>query len=132
MKRIYADTENLHLVDHSEDLIIESEVAKKDNSSADDVLLKVIYALDPVTFLPTGDLQVFMSEDASPEVRDYIQRNLMAATGTKPTDSGLSVDEMHALSRHAGESRDAYISRMNDYFVNIHKASVASKESKSD
>lgn len=121
-KRIYNDTAALHSVDHSLDEPLQVEVLKKDTVNPDDVLFKVIYSLDPETGLPKGDLQMFLSVDTSPEVKDFIQKNLLRPSAEKPKDSGLSVDEMNALSRHPGEQRDAYISRMNDYFASMREA----------
>ena len=124
-KRIYNDTAALHAVNHKKDFVQLPEQLNKDNKSSDDVLIKYIYAEDPRTGLPRGDMQLFMSVDASPEVKDYIAKNLMQPTSQKPVDSGLSVDEMNALSRHAGESRDSYISRMNEYFTQMREANIA-------
>lgn len=121
-KRIYNDTVALHAVDHSLDEPLAEVIEKKDTVNPDEVLFKVIYALDPETGLPKGDLQMFLSVETSPEVRDFIQKNLMRPSVEKPKDCGLSIDEMNALSRHPGENRDAYISRMNDYFVNMREA----------
>lgn len=118
--RVYNDTEAVHALDKSKNRPLVIEDLKKDTVSSDDVLLKVIYAADPVTLLPSGDLQVFMSAEASPEVKDYISKNLMRPQQVeKPKDTGLSVDEMHALTRSPSESRDEYVARMNNYFHNL-------------
>lgn len=56
-------------------------VLKEDTKSQVDAVLDSIFAIDPRTKLPVGDLGVFTNKNTSDEVRRYIQDNLLADNG---------------------------------------------------
>ena len=97
------------------------------------VLFDKIFAVNPVTNLPDGDIAVFMSENTSPEIKAFIQSQLMSPNGQKSDTSydGLSDDDLSVLSRGADESLTAYASRMRSVIYQQVKAEKA-KQSKSD
>lgn len=85
-----------------------------DNISAKDNLFSQIYAVNPLTNLPQGDIAVFMNANTSPQVRDFIVNELMKPDGSEKATSfdGLSDDELYSLSRQHGEDIQAYKLRM--------------------
>lgn len=97
------------------------------------VLFDKIFAVNPVTNLPDGDIAVFMSENTSPEIKAFIQSQLMTPNGQQSDTSfaGLSDDDLSVLSRGADESLTAYASRMRSVIYQQVKAEKA-KQSKSD
>ena len=46
------------------------------NISPTDVLIKEIYAPDPRTGLPTGDIGYFVSDKGNPEIKQFILEQL--------------------------------------------------------
>ena len=85
-------------------------------------LFDMIFSVNPLTGLPQGDLALFMNENTSPEVRQYITQNLMSdnsagivpSVSAKDSDS-ISDDMIVELSRRDGESLGSYRDRMIDY-----------------
>ena len=54
-------------------------------------LLDIIYAIDEVTNLPKGDIALYLGKDTDPDIRKFIEDNLMAKSssvnlGTKGVD----------------------------------------------
>lgn len=85
---------------------VEVEKPVKDESP----VLSAVFAVDS-TGHPRSDALVYLSQDTSPEVRDYIVRNLLV--GNNPDtrsygDSGAVIDSM----RQFGESEEDYSSRL--------------------
>ena len=93
-------------------------------------LFDVVFGVDPRTKLPSGDLAMFMGDNVSPEVRDFISKNLM-----KPFDSnesggkydGLNDDDISLYTRGHDESLESYRSRMYDIVKSQSEARRASK-----
>ena len=102
------------------------EVPQVDRKDKYEELLDAIYSVDPRTGVPRGDLAVFMSKDANPEIRDFIQQNLLMDMSKE--DGSLSLpdsvrnafrrdvtdDDIAALSRNHDESADEYAKRLSD------------------
>lgn len=81
-------------------------------------LLDAIYALDPVTNLPSGDIACFVSANTSPEVKKFILDNIMCDTSKAalpPVPDGIDDDTAFYLSRGIDESVESYTSRLNKY-----------------
>lgn len=80
-----------------------------------DDIFSIIFSVNPKTKLPDGDIVQFMSEKTSPEIRDYIQRQLMNPIDL-PSDGGkydgLDDDTIAAYTRHSYESVTEYRDRM--------------------
>ena len=99
-----------------EPLVMPDKVDKSVNS--DDAVLKAIYAIDPISKKPTGDISAYMSDKTSPEVKAYIMQNLMqdmSSFANPAAPASLSEDDVLFLSRRPGESRDAYIERIAEF-----------------
>ena len=85
--------------------------------SATDNILRVIYAPDPRTNLPTGDLNYWVSDSVSSEIKEFIKANLfMDVSSAKNIHAanGLSDEDILALSRQPNESVEEYASRLNN------------------
>lgn len=100
------------------------DVKKKDSQ-----LLNYIYSVNPVTGLPQGDLAVYLGDKANPQVRAFIEMNLLQETensksGFKLPDEVLnkfrehiSDDDIAAFSRNHGETKEEYADRMKLYML---------------
>lgn len=91
------------------------QVEKSDSSYA---ILQSVYALDPVTKLPTGDIMCYLSSTTPPELKQYIMDNLMVDTSSAQLPSlpdGIDDDTAFALQRQPKESSDQYRLRVNNY-----------------
>lgn len=97
-----------------------------ETSSSTDELLNSIFAVDPVTMLPRGDVQVYMSDKVSPEIREFIRQNLMSPVKTSADISAkfgtLSDDEIAFFSRNSQESLGDYRQRLFDYISETMKS----------
>ena len=98
-----------------------------DVRNSDSQLLDYIYALDPVTSLPCGDLAIYLGDKANPEIRNFIEMNLLQPiapeAGSNMPDEvvnkfrTLSDDDVAFFSRSKSESREEYADRLKLYFV---------------
>ena len=96
----------------------DAEVAK----TPQDSLLSVIYAPDARTGLPTGDIQYYVSDRASEDVKQFILKNLMKDVSVAKNVAnpvGLSDDALLELSRGLFESVDDYVLRMQQQVDNF-------------
>lgn len=94
---------------------VEEKVEKKERNEKFESLLAEIYAVDPKTKLPVGDVSQYMSENTNPQIRDFIQTQLMSAFEPVGQSSKLSDDELVRYQRKSDESVRDYVSRMADY-----------------
>lgn len=102
---------------------------ESDVKEQNEVLLDYIYGLDPVTSLPCGDLAIYLGDKANPEIRNFIELNLMKervddkGSLSLPNDvlnkmrSVITDDDIAAFSRHHGESKEEYADRIKLYFL---------------
>ena len=96
--------------------IMPEKVEKTVNS--DDAVLTAIYAIDPISNKPTGDISAYMSDKTSPDVKAFIMQNLMqdmSSFANPAAPASLSEDDVLFLQRRNGESRDAYIHRVAEF-----------------
>lgn len=104
-----------------EDGFLEHEVYDKpvDVVRSEDSLFASIFTVNPVTKLPDGDLAMYMSDKTSPEVRMFIEQNLMRDLGeSSPVDSkDLSDDDIVKYARKHNESDGDYRKRIYDTLV---------------
>lgn len=78
-------------------------------------LLCEIYAVDPKTNLPIGDIGQYMSDNTNPQIRDFISKQLMSSMDAVGKSSELSDDDLIRYQRKSGESVRDYVARMADY-----------------
>lgn len=88
---------------------VEPEFDKKDSP-----VLNLIYAPDPVTGLPKGDYAIYLSDNTSPEVREYIRANLLRELPNAPALPDDQSDELFEYIRGTNESMSDYVARMNE------------------
>lgn len=100
-----------------------------DVKDKDSQLLDYIYALNPVSGLPQGDLAVYLGDKANPQIKAFIQANLMNEISEGKSEMNLSQDVLNkfretisdddiaAFSRNHGESKEEYADRMKLYFL---------------
>lgn len=80
--------------------------------------LKLVYAVNPKTKLPNGDLQYMVSDKSNPEVKRWVLENLMMDTGQSATPSltkGIDDDTILQLVRQPNEDRQSYANRVNQF-----------------
>lgn len=101
--------------------------------NSDTQLLNLIFSIDPITRLPCGDVQQYMSENVSPQIRDYIRQQFLQPNNAGVIDThGLSDDDISELSRRSGEDSYAYRDRMVYYLSSLRQSDVKSETSKTD
>lgn len=104
--------------DKSLEVVSNDLAAIEHKEKPSDALLKLIYAIDPLTNLPTGDLQYYVSDSVNPDIKAFVLQNLMfdASSVAQPkAPVGFSDDVAFELMRKTDESIDVYASRVNDY-----------------
>lgn len=100
-----------------------------DVRATDNQLMDYIFGLDPVTQLPCGDLAIYLGEKANPEVKQFIELNLLKERVDEkgnidlPQDvvngfrSVIKDDDVAAFSRNHGETKEEYADRLKLYFL---------------
>ena len=86
-----------------------------ETKSSVDLLLDSIFSTNPKTKLPDCDIQVFLGKAASPEVRRYIQDNLLADNGGVSDSSkygSLPDDVIADYARSSDETAYQYRDRI--------------------
>lgn len=82
------------------------------------VMFDNIFALDSRTKLPSCDVSVFMSENTSPEIKQFISQNLfresLVSDDSNLTD-GIDEDTLANLTRGVSESRSSYRDRVMEF-----------------
>lgn len=113
------------------------KVSAPDVKKKDSQLLNYIYSVNPVTGLPQGDLAVYLGDKANPQIRAFIEMNLLQETensksGFKMPDEvinkfreHISDDDIAALSRNHGESKEEYADRMKLYILQEKQKRIA-------
>ena len=96
-------------------------------SSEMDQLLKLVYAPDKRTHLPSGDLQVLASDSVNPQIADWVRKQLLQPVNDNSISSSIAGqqiddDTLLALTRNYGESSDSYINRCNNLLREWNKA----------
>lgn len=80
-----------------------------------DTILNEIFAVDPISGLPKGDIAYYLTSDANSQVRDWIKNNLLiprsVLSGADP--SKVSDDLIAECARQDGENLESYASRLS-------------------
>lgn len=101
-------------------------VSKNDVPQKLKQLVDVIYSVNPKLGYPQGDLAIWLSDNANPEIKDFIQRNLQMNSGESSsvemsTDlqnqlkRAISDDDIAAFSRRRDETSEEYSDRIYGY-----------------
>ena len=78
-------------------------------------LFDTIFSINPHTGLPSSDISAFLTDKVSPEIKDFIQKELLKPAQKVGASSDLSDDDLVRFSRQNGESVAAYKSRLLDF-----------------
>lgn len=126
------------------ELVFEHEVFEKLPPSPPEKgqeLFDTIFAINPLTRLPDGDIAVFMNENTSPEVRQYIQQQLMSALPQDAEMPSISDKDMEAFGgadgfdnfrRGENESLSDYRDRVIKFLQDVEKPVEVSPDGKSE
>ena len=121
--RQYRNLENIRFVNTPPVKIDVSDVRKKH-----DDLLDIIFAVDPITNMPSGSIEQYLSDKTSDDVRTFIERNLLidlpdtsSSVPSSLRDDLLKLDGefIAKVSRNSYEDRESYEQRVSSYFKEI-------------
>ena len=85
---------------------------KKDDSELQ-VILDEIFSVDPVTGFPRGDIAYYLSKDGNPQVKQWLEINLLKPRTTgNQTPKDVTDDMIIEMSRQRGESIEDYQTRL--------------------
>lgn len=113
----------------------------EDVKDPNDALLDLIFGVDPATGLPCGDLSVYLGKNANPEIKMYIENQLLterhdSAEGVSmPTEvvnkfGSLSDDDVAMFSRNHGESKEEYADRIRLFLASEKEKRARDKKQK--
>lgn len=101
------------------------------------LMLKEIFQVDPFTGFPRGDIQYYLSSEGNPQVKQWLENNLlkprMISTGSSL--EGVTDDMIAEFSRMSGESVDSYRLRLMSIYDDAKKQMldlISSEDTKSD
>ena len=91
-----------------------NQVSDVKHDSELDQVIKEIFSVDEVSGFPKGDIQYFLSKDGNPQVKAWLEANLLSprAKLTGADSSQISDDLIVEMSRRDGETNDDYRSRL--------------------
>lgn len=89
-----------------------------------DNILSEIFAPDPITGAPKGDIAYYLSPDGNPMIKQWLENNLLAPRGVKSSNGQYDDDTIAEYSRCADESVDAYRERIIGY-IDENRAIIA-------
>lgn len=79
-------------------------------------VLKEIFAVDPVSGAPLGDIAYFLSPNGNPTIKAWLTNNLLKPRfGAQMRDDNISDDMLVEFSRNADENIDDYAARLAGY-----------------
>lgn len=90
-------------------------------------VLDEIFAVDPESGLPKGDIQYWLSSEGNPQIKQWLENNLLKPRSKSSGTSieGVTDDMIVEMSRKAGESADEYSTRL----ASIYESAKAEFES---
>ena len=80
-----------------------------------DNILSEIFAPDPLTGAPKGDIAYYLSPDGNPMIKQWLETNLLAPRGVTSSNGQYDDDTIAEYSRNADETVDAYRERIIGY-----------------
>lgn len=77
-------------------------------------VLDEIFSVDPETGLPKGDIQYWLSSEGNPQIKQWLENNLLKprAISSGTSIEGVTDDLIVEMSRKPGESADDYTCRL--------------------
>ena len=106
---------------------------KPSESNLDDII-REIFSVDPISGFPKGDIQYYLSKDGNPDVKRWIENNLLTprvARG-KSTPEGVTDDMIAEMSRQRDESVEAYSLRLQSIYAECQQSIEAVKQPNPD
>lgn len=106
----------------------ETKYESVDTRDKKDDILDIIFAIDPVTNLPAGSIEQYLSDKTRDEVRLFIEQNLlydlpdtsMCVPDTLREDLlNLDSEFIAKVSRNRYEDKESYESRVQSYFQEL-------------
>lgn len=94
-------------------------------------ILDVIYSVNPTLGYPQGDLAIWISDKANPEIKAFIEKNLIRQIDAEPSAVSMSTELTNSLRtaitdddianfyRRKGETQTEYSERMYGYLQNM-------------
>ena len=80
-------------------------------------VLDEIFAVDPVTGFPRGDIQYYLSASGNPQVKQWLETNILKPRmSANSTMQGLSDDLIAEMSQRKNESLDDYTVRVRGIY----------------
>lgn len=88
-------------------------------------VLDEIFSVDPITGFPKGDIQYFLSSDGNPQVKQWLENNLLKPRISSSSNlEGVTDDMIAEFSKKKDESASAYAERL----MSIYDAAKAEYE----
>lgn len=92
-----------------------------DNDDMNSQLFETIFAVDPLTHLPSGDIALHLSTQVDPSVKRFIELNLHSPVSIDSDSSGnfkdLSDDDIAMFTRNNIESSADYARRVHSLLL---------------
>lgn len=112
-----------------------------DVKNPQDTLFDLIFGVDPTTGLPVGDLSFYLGDKTNPEIKAFIQDQLLRENSISdglsnlPTEvtnkfRTLSDDDVALFSRNHDESNEEYAYRIRYYLSSERERRAAEKKQK--
>lgn len=81
-------------------------------------VLDEIFSVDPQTGLPKGDIQYWLSSEGNPQIKQWLENNLLKPRAKQSGTSveGVTDDMIFEMSRKADESASAYAKRISSLY----------------
>ena len=102
---------------------------KPSESNLDDII-REIFSVDPISGFPKGDIQYYLSKDGNPDVKRWIENNLLTprVVSGQSTPEGVTDDMIAEMSRQSGESVEDYSSRLQSIYAECQQSIEAAKQ----
>lgn len=103
--------------------------------SCEDDILDLIYSVDPITNLPSGSIEQYLSDKTNNQVRDFIEKVIFKEIPRDEYPDGLreeilklDSDFIAKTSRNRFEPLDEYEKRVESYFNEIENSKEFEKK----
>lgn len=98
-------------------------------SNLDDII-REIFSVDPISGFPKGDIQYYLSKDGNPDVKRWIENNLLTprVVSGQSTPEGVTDDMIAEMSRQRDESVEEYSSRLQSIYDECQQSIEAAKQ----
>lgn len=106
------------------------EFVEVENTDMNKSLFDLVFSVNPITKLPVGDIAMLLGDQVNPDIKRFIELNLMNPNGLDSDSAGefsaLDDDTIADFMRNPNESLGEYRDRMFQVLRDEHTKSVAS------